>query len=235
MNSTDNIIEKIRALLRLAKSDNPHEAALAMERAAEIAAKHQLDLSDISPDDDLHKVIGKDVPAPLRLAAEWKQSLTILKTFFHVEPLVLTGRSKVKLIGTALDIEIADYVCTYLVRACRQAVAKFRNTEKAARRKTTGSKITTFIDGFFNGVANRLYAQLAAQKESNSQYAIILASAQQAREDWLKQYMNGRQPKTLGLPTTRRNDHAAMSGYSAGKKTSINPGLRSNSSSLALK
>lgn len=37
----DSIIEKIRALLRPAKSDNAHEANLAMQRALEIAAKHQ--------------------------------------------------------------------------------------------------------------------------------------------------------------------------------------------------
>lgn len=233
MNSTEAIIEKIRALLRLAKSDNPHEAALAMERAAEIASKHQLDLADIGQEDDLHKIISRDIPCPVRLAHEWKQAVSIVQTFFHVNALVLTGRSKVKLIGTELDIEIADYICTYLIRACRGAVAQFRNAEKAARRKTTGAKITNFIDGFFNGVAERLYSQRASQKTSNSQYAVILANGKSARDEWSTDYLGGRAIKTLGMPSARRNDNALYSGLKAGRQTQINPGLR-GSPSLAL-
>lgn len=39
----DKIMQRIRKLLELAKSDNPNEAALAMERAQELMRKHGLD------------------------------------------------------------------------------------------------------------------------------------------------------------------------------------------------
>lgn len=40
------IDEKIKKLLRLAKSDNEHEARLALARARKLMAEHKLDIKD---------------------------------------------------------------------------------------------------------------------------------------------------------------------------------------------
>jgi len=44
----DLITDKIKKLLRLAKSDNEHEAMLALANAAKLAAKHGVDLADLA-------------------------------------------------------------------------------------------------------------------------------------------------------------------------------------------
>lgn len=147
----DSIIEKIRALLRLAKSDNAHEANLAMQRAMEIASKHCIDLSELSPDDELNKLVGDHLDLPSRLAYEWKEALNTVHAFFNVHATVLIGveSRRAQIIGTKLDIEIASYVATYLVRTCRHCLSEFKTAETAKRRKITTNKIHGFIKGFF--------------------------------------------------------------------------------------
>src|SRR5687767_2279756 len=45
--TTEQVVERVRKLLALSSSSNPHEAALAAERALEIAQRHNLDLSRV--------------------------------------------------------------------------------------------------------------------------------------------------------------------------------------------
>lgn len=57
----DLITNKIKKLLRLAKSDNEHEAMQAMANAAKLAARHSIDLADLAdgeerpPDHIIHQ------------------------------------------------------------------------------------------------------------------------------------------------------------------------------------
>jgi len=234
MNTPASILEKIRSLLRLAKSDNAHEAKLAMEKAVEIAAKHQLDLGNISPEDDLHKILGERLPCPARLAREYVGAYNIAHGFFNVNITVIQGASQVLFVGTKLDIEIADYVCTYLVRACRQALAKWKAGEKAARRKTTGSKVANFIDGFFYAIWLNLRHQRASQITEHAGLALVIKSGHEARDAATQGILKGKITE-LALAPARRDRHALGSGFVSGKDTQINPGLRGNQSVLALK
>lgn len=233
----DSIIEKIRALLRLAKSDNAHEANLAMERAMAIAAKHCIDLAALSPDDDLNKIIGDHLDLPSRLAYEWKEALNIVHAYFNVHVTVLIGMSsqRAQIIGTKLDIELASYVVTYLVRACRQSVAKFKKAEADRRRKTSGAKIQNYIKGWFWGVRDTLRKQRQVVAAEHSGYQLMLDNGRAAREAAAQEFGNFKGPsKSITMPECRANRRAAFSGFISGTETQINPGLRGGAP-LALK
>lgn len=235
MNPPESILEKIRALLRLAKSDNPHEAALAMQKAVELAMKHALDLSDISPDDDLNKIIGERLPCPARLAREWVEAFNVVHGFFNVHLTVLKGGGKVVFVGTKMDIEIADYICHFLVRSCRDCLAKFKAAEKAVRRKTTGAKVLNYVDGFFYAIRLNLRKQRETQQAENAGLAIVLSNGREARQAAADEMLN-----SLGKSTTittapvRKDRRAMIAGFIQGSNTQINPGLRGNNSTLAL-
>lgn len=233
MEASKDIIEKIRALLRLAKSDNPHEAALAMQRAMEIAAKHQVDLSNLAADDDIHKLLGRYIDLPSRLALEWKEALNIAHNFFNVEVTVITRGGKCLIVGTDLDIELAEYVITYLVRACRQCLAKWKANEALARRKTTGIKVHSFIEGFFLGMWVKLRDQQRATEAANDGLALVLSNGRAARREFAAGTLNGK-ITTLAMPTARRDRRSMGQGFTQGKDTQLNPGLRGNPSTLAL-
>lgn len=236
MKDNESILEKIRALLRLAKSDNAHEANLAMQRALEIAAKHQIDLSAISPDDDLNKIKGHEIALPSRLAYEWKEALNVVHAYFNVNVTVLIGMSskKAQIIGTAFDIEIASYVATFLVRACRDCLALYRKEETERRRKVTTGKTQSFIKGFFWGIRHALREQQQTVAAEHTGYQLMLDNGRAARDEAAKNLNRGNGKSTqLAMPEARHNRAAAFRGFIQGSKTQIRPGLRGGST-LAL-
>ncbi|MES2598646.1 MAG: DUF2786 domain-containing protein [Verrucomicrobiota bacterium] len=234
METPENILDKIRALLRLANSDNPHEAALAMERAHAIAAKHQVEIATLPPEDDLHALLGKYVLVPTRVALEWKEALNLVLNYFNVDVTLMVGSGRCLVVGTALDIELAEYVMTYLVRACRKCLADWKAVEKKARRKTSGPKVAAFVQGFFNAMRWKLHAQQRKQKAEHLGLELALSDAAKARDAFSRSMLKGK-TTTLTMPTVRRDRRAGMAGYIGGASTDLNPGLRSGSTApLAL-
>jgi hypothetical protein len=66
--NTPEILDKIKKLLRLGQSPNRHEAELAVQRAFELAARHQIDIENISLDDDVRKIVSEEFPSGKRLS-----------------------------------------------------------------------------------------------------------------------------------------------------------------------
>jgi hypothetical protein len=227
----DDILNKIRALLRLAKSDNAHEAQLAMQRALEIAAKHQIDLSSLSPEDDLNRLTGDFLNLPSRLAFEYKEALNTAHGFFNVNVTVLIGmdNKRALIVGTKLDIELASYVVTYLVRASRQSLAAYRAAEKAARRRMTPGKAQNYLKGFFWGVRDALRQQQKAVQAAHSGYQLALDNGRTARDEAAQPFLQAEKagPSTaLATREHRVNRAASFRGFLAGSQTQIRPGLR---------
>lgn len=225
-----DIIEKIRSLLRLAKSDNAHEAQLAMQRAMEIAAKHSIDLSTLSPDDDLNKITRDHLDLPARLAHEWKEALNTVVTYFNVNVTVLCGYNskRAMIVGTKLDIELASYVCTYLVRTCRHCMAAYSKSELSKRRKVTTGKRHSFIRGFFHAIRYALHQQRESVRASSSSYQLVLDNGRRARTEAESEWTAGTQRRELDMPETRENARALSAGFRDGYETKLNPGLREN-------
>ena len=109
---SDRLIEKVKKLLSLAKSSNPHEAELATIKANNLILAHNLEKVDHKPDEFtyLKKVLyGKKSTGKIRAIYE------ILKEFF-VFPVFNYGLEGfyLEVIGNKENVEVADYVANFL-------------------------------------------------------------------------------------------------------------------------
>jgi hypothetical protein len=221
----DSIIAKIKALLRLTKSSNPHEAGLALQRAMELADKWHIDLAQLGDGEDATRLQHRHAPTPSRLSREWKLALEVAINYFNVHIIVRTGRSKILLTGTTMDIELGEYVITFLVRTCRQHLGKWKQAEKAARRKTTGPKVGAYVDGWFYGIRRQLNLQRTATEDTNPGLALALSTGHEARKAAATEFLGG-PIRTITVPEAKRNVRALGAGFADGMETTIRPGLK---------
>jgi len=230
----ENHLDKIKKLLKLSKSSNAHEAELAMAKAMELAARHEIDLSTLSDDAEVSDIIHRWFPMKARLSREWRLALNVAAAHFHVKPCICRGRKQVVFIGRADAIEVADYIITFLVREVRSQVATFAKGQAAIRRKMTSGKRAGFITGFFTGIHNRLDQGTFDLMREDSRYALILVSEKQKREDALNQLLG----KTMAIKIKRpRMSMATLAGFKAGRETTLArplPGAAPKQGMLAL-
>lgn len=119
-------IRKAIACLRLSKSSNPHEAALAASRAQEIIDKYKLDVNDLDHDkgqDDLDAERIKDFgyEDPLDDVSDLTQDILRLATVVtraNCCRALYTGQrgrsAKIKIVGRPSDASAARYLYGYL-------------------------------------------------------------------------------------------------------------------------
>jgi hypothetical protein len=214
------IIEKIKALLRLARSSNRHEAELALQRAFQLAEKHKIDVTTLDPDANAEDVTHEVFGFGWRLAFLNGVMLNLCVRFFHVE--VCLKKPEVMFVGKPTDITIAWYVYGFLCQQCRKWLKQFEAEEKRARRKMSEAKRKNFISGFSYGIANQLREVKEALQIDDSKTALILAE----RED-RKRHLAETVPNTadIKLNEPRRQRGAMMEGYMRGKETRINKPL----------
>jgi len=122
-NVSEDLVNKVRGLLRLSKSDNPHEAELAMERAKRLCVKNDLELASIDPektknDDEPIEHANIDLGRS-RLPMTQHNVSRILNKHFNVRVIYTGNRYRGKqliLVGRKRDVEIASWVNDFLNR-----------------------------------------------------------------------------------------------------------------------
>lgn len=154
--AVDRMREKVRRLLALAGSSNPHEAELAMLRAREILLRHNL---DAAPRTDGYVVRWVGTPKKRISRAEYTLG-GILATHFHVEvmwvrayqPLEGHDATVLELCGTPGNVEMAEYVYTFLMGAAQRAY-------EARREEIGGRARQAFLTGVMRGFHDKLDQQ----------------------------------------------------------------------------
>lgn len=219
MTEDDRILDKIKKLLRLSRSSNPHEAALALQRAMELAQANGVRLASIDPDDEVAGIRHKE-RMEARLHYEKRLAIGLIQDFFSVR--IIRGWNHLKIVGRAPDIQIAEYAYVYLVRACRLCMAAWAKEEADARRRVTTNKRRSFILGFMEGVLKNLHKLSVASSYSLGSMTDVVATKvlEMRRRD---AYVAERW--TLGkLPPVsfRVTDGAATCGFLDGMKTNLN-------------
>lgn len=128
--NVERVVERIRKLLALSTSSNAHEAALAAERAVEIAQRYNLDLAaleSVQADPYIEQVV--DVGA----AAAWRwllMSSVARANFCRALRRRVAGRhaAEMFLLGERHNIAVAEFLYHYLARELD------RLTERSWRR-----------------------------------------------------------------------------------------------------
>ena len=109
--NNEKIIAKVQALLKLAESDNAHEAQMATIRANQLILKHNLEQTQM--DDDVLYV--ETVYKAKRRNQKMHVFYEILKDFL-VKPVFVyaSGEVKLEVSGKLDNIELAHYIIEYL-------------------------------------------------------------------------------------------------------------------------
>ncbi len=139
----DKIIEKIKKMLALSKSANEHEAALAASKAKEMLDNHNLEMAEIDEADievdkysilddrynkneterEEHREKGHNWPV-------WKRRLVgaianNMDLGFYIGVTYKKSYTKMMLVGTKTDVQVAEYLLIYLVRQIKTLTRKY--------------------------------------------------------------------------------------------------------------
>lgn len=221
MSASAEIIDKIKKLLRLSRSSNPHEAQLALQRALELARAHGVAVESLNPDEQAKEktVTHRDTPARQRMSYDKEYAVRICGAFFRITPVF---RNKVvrpavgypylakyvTFVGTAADVEIALYVYGFLVHHFAYCWRKFRGRLRNRH---------AYVDGMFIGLFCKLRdAQPEPTEREVKGNELVLAE----HNAYIEAVIGATSSKEFGRP-----DHDAQAakwaGYLQGQRTNI--------------
>lgn len=231
MSAPSEIIERIKKLLRLARSSNRHEAELAMARALELAAEHCVAIERLNADECAkEKATTHRVSEALsRVTYDREFANEICCRFFGVTALEnhfirmvdRRPRSAVRIIwvGTRSEIEIATYVAAFLTRhfafCWNRFGGRFRNRK-------------AYVYGMYLGVARKLDEEMPKFRSSGTELVLAEQKAYIAAQ-------LGEPDSVYISPPDHRAHGAFIAGFRQGGQTQIRPALKpSKQPTLAL-
>ncbi len=234
----NTILDKVKRLLSLAKSDNPHEADLALQKASALAVEHGIDLAIAQLDAANIKVeekfegeqtilqLGKRQPT-IGKYVHW-----ILESHFYVK-LVFSGSreygKRMSILGHKPDVETANYIYSYLLNEFD------RRWDYYARSNSLGVKEKhTYLYSMYKGldvklteaknnaVTNRVNEIPEVIRQSASdKYAIILKDkTAKVHEFMYERFPNMKKAGKTSIFTTN-NDKVRSDGFSSGYSMDI--------------
>lgn len=208
---SDALVEKVKKLLALATSDNPHEAELATLKANQLILRHHLGRAQL--EDSEAELCVLTVMKSGRKSALMVAIYDIL-THFMVKPLLHYGKGEVRLevIGDRSQVRLADYVAGFLQRELEQLW--LRSGLKGMRAKNS----------FFTGIARGYRAKLESARKSyplEDQRALVVV--EKVQEGRIQQFMGG-----FGSSRTGQilDGGALERGKLAGMNLNIHAGLK---------
>ncbi|MBI5768723.1 MAG: DUF2786 domain-containing protein [Verrucomicrobia bacterium] len=212
MSAPAEIVEKIKKLLRLARSANPHEAQLAMQRALQLAEEHRVAVDGLNPDAATPLITHQDTDSLARLGYDRNFAALIVKRFFRVRPIVRgaihvvdgwpRAGEKLSFVGTTSDIEIALYVYHFLVRHFAFCWRKHRG-----RLRNRYS----YVHGMFEGLYHKLVEAEPPAPERQAEGTELALSM----DGYIAQHIGKIESKGMADPSA---DAARWAGFIRGRK-----------------
>jgi len=177
--ASDALVEKVKKLLALATSNNPHEAELATIKANQLILRHHLSRADLHMSEEELCVLTV-------MTSSRKNTLMVaiydILTHFMVKPLLHYGKSEVRLdvIGDRSQVQLAEYIAVYLQR------------ELEALWGQSGLKGIRAKNSFFTGVARGYRLKLEASRQSYStEEKMALVKVEKVRHERIRHLMGG--------------------------------------------
>lgn len=210
--ASDALVEKVKKLLALSTSSNPHEAELATLKANQLILRHHLSRAALG--ESQTELCVLTVMEAGRKSSMMVATYDIL-THFMIKPLLQYGKGQVRLevIGDRSQVELADYVAQFLQR------------EFEVLWKSSGLKGKRAKNSFFMGIARGYRAKLETARQSyTTEEKTALVQVERSREKSIRQFMGG-----FGTSSSSQVlDGSAMEkGKAAGMKLSILTGVKS--------
>lgn len=148
------VLRKVQKLMNLAKSSNENEAESAMIKSQQLLLKHNIEFKYIGGEDD-EKIFVKRIMENKRENAKMRTVARILETFF-VSVVYHRGGDFIylEILGSAVNIEIAEYVAAFLDTELEKL---WRDAQKTAALKGMIAKNSFFL-GIAKGYCNKIQA-----------------------------------------------------------------------------
>ncbi|MBY0413866.1 MAG: SprT-like domain-containing protein [Bdellovibrionales bacterium] len=221
---TEKLLERLKKLLALTSSDNPHERELATLKANQLLLEHNLDLTRQAGQDD-ETVYVKRVLEATRKQTKHVVIYEILKTFF-VSPVFNHGRGVfyLEVIGDKTSVELAEYVAHFLN-------LELDNMWKEAKKKNPTFKNIAAKNSFLRGVSKGYVEKIEGQKKKSAQ-SFELALIEKNLATQLKVVYSRLGHSSMSSGTQHHGANAA--GIESGKNLSIKPGISKNTGKTLL-
>lgn len=215
-----DVIEKIRKLLALGRSPNPHESALAISKAHELMEQYDIAEAQVSYDPAGYTTESA-YSYRRNLGTEMRYVASLLMRHFHVEAFTektyVGGRwqSEVRLFGFPHHVEIAKHVCVYLCRC-------FRDHWRVYRRDHCGRREWLSAESFYQGLATGVDLELLRRRPTSSMAAgeknALVLSRKHRVDAFLATIKPGRSSHRSKGET---NGAAFLSGFEKGKEIPV--------------
>jgi len=211
----NEVIEKIKKLLRMKNGGTQGEIENALYLAKKLADKHNIDLNSVDEGDQREPITHRQSGDPKsRLQSEVKYSAVIVQQFFNVKSISSGFRKQaIVFIGTRTDIDIAQYVFDFLI-------THFRHEWKTKRGRLRSRQ--SFMYGMYVGICYKLNQanHLLGEKEG-----LILSNRNSEIEDYKNERFNNLKNESV---VPKNEAKTAMSrGFASGFNTNIRQGLNS--------
>ncbi len=236
---SDKILKKVKNLLELGQSDNPHEAKLALENAHKLIREHSISDAELNKEDEKEIVVDFEKVKLAEYGYPWSRDLfnsvarayhcdmICIEVSVHCPKRTTKERKDIwaHLVGTKGDREMVKLMYNFAVEAKERIVRAERKRIKinAVEFETSLEiHIRSFSYGVVMGMRKTLVEienQNSKDKESKGAYGIVLVTtATKTKELFDKVY-----PKTSSMSSSRsRNTVAREQGYEQGKGINFN-------------
>jgi hypothetical protein len=234
-----SIEKKVRALLALAHSSNPNEAANAAAKAQALMQRHHIEQAA------LH---GRQMPAAYVAHKEvlpnnhlWRKRLaSILAQLNFCEVFTFPGSKEITLVGdetsVALVLELFHYLCQQATMLARVGYISHCQVRAAYHKKPDNRKHwqTQFDLGMLEMVKSRLIAQyeefkrgqVAEQQEDAQEIRALIVLKQSQLQEAIAAFSNGDfKTNVYGDKSPQPANDAFYVGMSAGNAVALNPTL----------
>jgi hypothetical protein len=214
--SPENIREKIRKLLALSNSDNPHEAALAAERAQQLILQFNVSQDELTdpaekiPDEPVEvEAMGGFVKAGKRTRIpHWQPCLALAISRSFMCRIYYQPGYDIFMVGRRTNRDALRMTWIYLRNEIeRMAEVTYERTPEAHfTDKVTWKR--AFCEGATNTVHQRMLAEIRKLEIDTTKTAIVLRSRMAEVEKFMEK---------IPLRTAHRQSRPVSSGYFEGK------------------
>jgi hypothetical protein len=209
------ILRKVQKLMSLAASNNEHEAEQAMIKSQQLLLKHNIDFNYV----DEEKVFLKRILKQKRENAKMRSIARILETFFvNIVYSRCAGFVCLEIVGSAVNIEIAEYVAAFLER-------ELEILWDISKQKYSSLKGPVAKNSFFLGIAKGYCNKINSLKK---EYPGDTANALMVIE---KKLIDAKAMIYSRLRSTSSNGRfcreSSSLGEQVGKNLTINPAVNS--------
>jgi len=217
----ERIVERIRKLLALATSSNQAEAEAAAGKAQALLQQYNLERAQVEHAAEAKPLYLRQVVS-IGSRQRWRRTLMdVLADAHFCKALYTPGLPRMDLIGESHNLEVVEYLYTYLVTQLeRMATAAYRQSRSALAA-------VTWKDAFYLGAVAGLYQRLRQQQEafahSSEQTRALVVVKDTALQEAVQTYY----PHVRKAPAKRlRSADGWSQGVQAGQAVSLQPGVQ---------